>query len=138
MLRDSMVLSRRAAIKSNQTVYFEFDLTEDTYRSYRYDRVEGELKEKELLSKRELSSSNSLVSIAVATGDRITEGKLTIPILPAGVAEELAIYLGPDPDIRSTVIFSRYGNKAEVKDGEVEHNLENPAWEQDLEAVDEL
>ena len=133
ILRDSLVFCRRAAIKSNQTSYLELDLDEETYRAFRYMRNEGELKEKVFLKKRTLSGFNSLVSIAVATGSRIKSGKVTIPFSPQGAAEELAIYLGEEGNIKATVIYSRYGQEAIFEKGEIEHNLENPGWKEDLE-----
>ena len=133
VLRDSLVFCRSAAIKSNQTSYVEFDLDEETYRAFRYVRTKEELEEKVFLKKKQLSGFNSLVAIAVATGARITTGKVTVPFSPEGVAEELAIYIGEEGNIKATVLYSRYGNEAQIHSGEVEHNLENPGWKEDLE-----
>lgn len=133
ILRDSLVFCRSSAIKSNQTAYVEFDLDEESYRAFRYVRTEGELEEKEFLKKRTLSGFNSIVAVSVATGSRITSGKVRVPFSPEGVAEEMAVYLGEEGDIKATVIYSRYGQEAVFHKGEVEHNLENPGWKEDLE-----
>ncbi len=135
ILRDSLVFCRSSAIKSNQTSYLEIDLDQESYRAYRFMRTDGKLVEKDFLSKRTLSGFNSLASVAVATGKRITSGKITVPFSPEGVAEELAIYIGDEGNIKATVIFSRYGQEALVKKGEFEHNLENTGWKEDLEGV---
>ncbi len=133
ILRDALVFSSRSALKSNQTIYFEIHIDENKYRAYRFDRTGSKPKEEELLAPRSLSASNSIVGIAVSTGARITSGKVTIPFSPSGMGEEVAIYIGPKPQISATVIYSRYGGDAKVEQGEAEHNLENPAWKENVE-----
>ncbi len=134
LLKDSLIFSKRAAIKSNQVVYFEINLDEDYYRAYRMDRSEGEVKEVDMLTKHSPGGFNSLVAVSPPAGARITSGKLTIPFTPEGLAADMAIYIGPKPEIRATVLYSRYGNEVKVVNGEAEHNLEMPGWKEDLES----
>ncbi len=133
-LKAALDFARTTAITSNQIVYFEFDLDKESYTAYRKERgQDGSIKNRTFIKKRTLSSSNSLVAIAVGGGARVTEGKLTIHFMPEGTAEELAVYLGPTSEIRATVLFSRYGVNSEVKKGEVERNLRDETWKEDLE-----
>ena len=136
-LADSLVFIRNAAIKSNTIIYFEFDLDEESYRAYRVEGSEEDLKEKILLKPVELSSSHSLIAISSATGSRNTEGKIKLSFLPSGLAEEVAIYMGPreERDTQATIIYNRYQGKASVHKGEKEHRLEDPTWEE-LDLID--
>ena len=134
-LKTSLIFCRRAAIKSNQAVFMEFNFQDNYYRAYRLERVPGKPKpmERILLKKKELSSGNSLVAISFPSGSRVQEGKIKVQFSPEGIAEEMAIYLGPKPEIKNTVLYSRYGLKVEVKEGEVEHSLFDESWKEDLE-----
>ena len=131
-LANSLVFVRNTAMKSNTIIHFEFDLDKEIYRAYRLDRSSQELKEKIFLKPVELPASHSLIAIASAMGNRSTEGKIKLRFLPSGLAEELVIYMGPDAEnsIEATIIYSRYQGKALVHQGEVEHRLEDPTWEE--------
>lgn len=132
-LLESLIFCRKSAIRSNQTVYMEFDLDGESYRAYRYDRADNELSEDEILSKRHLSSSNSIVSIITAGSTRISQGILKIPFAPDGSSEQLAIHLGPEPEIRKTIVFNRYGGTGEILNGEGYNQLDEAPWEDNLE-----
>jgi len=134
ILKDSLIFCRRSAIKSNQIVYFELNISESWYRAYRFNRQEEELKEEEVLKKHELSGFNSLVGVNPGMGSRITSGKVTIHFTPDGMAEEMAIYIGNPPEIKRTVFFSRYAGIAEIKENEAENKLINDQWKENLES----
>ena len=122
--------SRNTAIKSNRLVYFEFNLDEDTYNAYTYDRESAELKKEPLIEE----TSIRLAAIATANGSQITEGVVAVKLQPSGVAEEMAIYLGDDEaSIHATLLFSRYTGEARVEPGEVEQDLERPQWSHEPE-----
>lgn len=124
-LARSLSASRNTAIKANRLVYFEFDLDEDTYNAYTYDRESSELKKEPLIQE----TSARLAAIASANGTKITEGKITIKMQPSGVSEEMAIYLGSDEsNIYATMLFSRYTGEARVETGEVLVDLKKPEW----------
>ena len=131
-LADSLVFARNTAMKSNTIIHFEFDLDKNSYRAYRLDRSSQELQEKTFLKPVQLSASHSLIALASAMGNRITEGKIKLRFLPSGLAEELVIYMGSDKEakIEATIIYSRYQGKTWVHKGEVEHRLEDPNWEE--------
>lgn len=136
LLRDALLFSRSAAIKSNQTVYFEFDLDKNSYQSYRIKRSEGKIERDYLLKKKELAASNSIVAIALASGTRITSGKIGIPFSPEGIAEEMAIYIGTESEIKFTLLYSRYGHNVRIAKGEEEHKLTDDNWYEDIEKRD--
>jgi len=135
ILKDVLISCRDGAIFSNQTVYLEFDLDKRTYEAYRFARKEGEDEpERDVyINKRELSASNSIIAIIMGAGTRITSGQVTLAFAPEGMAEELVVYMGPGPEIRNTVIYSKYGGTARVEVGEKEHQLEDPDWSENLE-----
>ncbi|MBI3395197.1 MAG: hypothetical protein HY042_05135 [Spirochaetia bacterium] len=133
ILRDSLVFSSRAALKSNQIVYFEININDNSYRAYRMDRSEATAKENELLKPHSLSVFNGIVAVATATGNRISSGKVTVPFSPDGTGEELAIYIGNKPSISATVLYSKYGSDARVEKKEVTKTLENPGWKENVE-----
>ncbi len=133
ILRDTLIFSRQAAVKSDQTIYVEFDLDEEEYRSYRMDRSGEKAEEESVVKKRTLSSSNSLVAVATSDGHRIKEGRVTLVISPYGEGEELVFYLGTEMEVKASVVFEKYGGSVRIYPGEIEHNLENPAWREDLE-----
>jgi Tfp pilus assembly protein FimT len=117
--------ARNTAIKANRLVYFEFDLDEDTYSAYTYDRESSELKKEPLIDE----TSARIVAVAAANGKKITEGKITLKMQPSGVAEEMAIYLGAgEGEIYATMLFSRYTGEARVETDEVLVDLKKPEW----------
>jgi Tfp pilus assembly protein FimT len=117
--------SRNTAIKANRLVYFEFNLDEDKYSAYTYDRESSELKKEPLIDETPIR----LAAIASANGTKITKGVITLTLQPSGVAEELAIYLGEDEHtIHATLLFSRYTGEARVEPGEVNQELQKPEW----------
>ncbi len=121
----SLMASRAKAIKSNEMLYFEFNLDDKEYRSYTYEREDGELKESVHIEK----TSARIAAVAAGNGKRVVEGKFTVRFLPSGVGEELCVYLGPsDLEIESTLIFSRYGGDFRTEPGEYEPELEKPQW----------
>ena len=132
-LKSTLVFYRTAAIKSNQVVYLNFDLDEKSYHAYRYLRTEDELEKKIILSKRFLSTSNSILGISFAGGKKVEKGTVEVPFSPDGVAEELAVYFGRDVEIKSTLIYSRYGNDVRVYEGAFENSLEDENWQNNLE-----
>ena len=132
-LKSTLSFCRTAAIKSNQVVYLSFDFDEKSYHAYRYLRTEEALEKKIILSKRFLSTSNSIVGISFAGGKRVEKGTVDVPFSPDGVAEELAVYFGTDIEIKSTLIYSRYGNDIRVYEGVFENSLEDENWQDDLE-----
>lgn len=133
ILRDSLVFARSTAITSNEQIYFEFDLDEETYRGYRKVSTEdGTVEEKDVIKKRSLSSTNSLIAMQVGSANRETRGKLTIRLYPEGTSDELAIYMGQEPEIKATVLFTRYG-KGSVAQGEQTSALEDPTFRENLE-----
>ena len=133
LLRDALNFCRTAAIKSNQAVYLEFNLDENSCEAFRFSRSDGKLSRDNILSKKELATGNALVAIAVGGGVRIEQGKLMVSFSPDGVGEELAIYMGDKPEISQTLIFSRYGQQSKIEAGEVKIELEDDEWEEDLE-----
>jgi hypothetical protein len=66
----------------------------------------------------------------------MTEGKIVIPFSPDGTAEELAVHVGPDPEIDFTVLLSRYGMEAQVVTGDVIQSLDNPEWRENVEDME--
>lgn len=133
LMKESFVFCRHAAIKSNTTVYLEMDIDENKYRAFRYNRTEGKVKKDVFLKERQLADSNGIVAVSLASGAKITSGKVMVPFSPEGVAEEIAVYIGPKPEIRNTVLFSRYGSSAQVVEGEQEQTLLDDTWKADLE-----
>lgn len=116
LLRDALSFARSAAIRSNEIIYLQFNLDEETYRAYRkLSGEKDEIIEKDLIKVRNLSSGNSIVALQVGATNRQNKGKVDLRMYPDGSSEELMIMLGPDPEIKSTVLFSRYG-KAQVLD----------------------
>lgn len=132
ILRDSLVFARSTAITSNEPIYFEFNLDEETYRAYRKESKDGELTEKDVIKQRSLSAGNSLIGLQIGSSNRETRGKLTVRLFPEGTSDELAVFMGPEPEIKATVLFSRYG-KGEVMEGEQTSALEDPAFRENLE-----
>lgn len=132
MLKADVLSSRTAAIKSNQNVYLELNLDEESYRVYRFDR-DVNLKEEIVIKPRSLSFLNSIVAVSTGSSNKITEKIITIPFLPDGSSQETAIYLGTADEIKSTIFIHRYGNSVEVFKGEKELNLENQLWKENLE-----
>ncbi len=125
-----LTAARNTAIKANRLVYFEFDLDEDSYNAYTYDRESSELKKEPLIDE----TPARLVAIASANGKKITEGKVTLKMQPSGVAEELAIYLGSsESEIYATMLFSRYTGEARVETEEVLVDLKKPEWRHEPE-----
>ena len=122
---------RNTAMKSNSITYFEIDLDKEKYRAYRLDRDKPGAPEKDFLNSVQLPESHSILAIASATGSRSEEGIIRLRFLPSGIGEEVAIYMGPKGETpKATIIYSRYGGKAKVHAGEVEHRLEDPTWEE--------
>ncbi len=133
LLKEALVFCRRTAIKSNTTVYLEINIDENKYRAFRYARSEGKLEKEDFIKERALSDSNGIAGVALASGTKVTSGILEIPFSPEGIAEEIAIYMGPRPEVRNTVLYSRYGTGASVVQGEQEHNITDENWKVDLE-----
>ena len=133
LLKEALVFCRRAAIKSNTTVYVEFNIEENKYSAFRYKRTEGRLEKDVFLKERALSDSNGIVGISLASGTKLSTGTIEIPFSPDGIAEEMAIYMGPRPVVRNTVLYSRYGTNASVVAGEQEQNITDENWKADLE-----
>ncbi|MCB1317443.1 MAG: hypothetical protein KDK27_15880 [Leptospiraceae bacterium] len=138
-----LTLIRNAAVKSNRVVIFIIDLDEDFYAAYYDERsryregVDDAEDESDVERDYILEPTDAAIRyIGTPTGKRIEQGRVTIHFLPNGVGEELALYLAEeDEEIQNTVIFSRYTGEAIVREGEVEHNLENREWR---ETVDEF
>lgn len=121
----ALAASRAKSIKSNEMIYFEFNLDEKQYRSYSYERQDGELEESVHIEK----TDARIAAVAAGNGKRVVEGKFTVRFLPSGVGEELSVYLGPsDLEIESTLVFSRYGGEFHTEPGEYEPELEKPQW----------
>ncbi len=132
ILRDSLVFARSTAITSNEPIFFEFNLDEETYRAYRKESKDGEIAEKDVIKQRNLSAGNSLIGMQVGSSNRETRGKIVIRLFPEGSSDELAVFMGSDPEIKATVLFSRYG-KGEVAEGEKTSALEDPSFRENLE-----
>ncbi len=132
MMRDALLFARSTAIRSNDVIYVLFDIDEEKYRAYRKVRENDEMKEKDIIKERGLASANAIVAIQVGNANRQDRGKVTVKMFPDGSTDELMIFLGPRPDIRNTVLFSRYG-KAEVAKGEKEPAREDPTYKENLE-----
>ena len=133
LLKEALVFCRRAAIKSNSTVYVELNIDENKYMAFRYKRTEGTLEKDVFLKDHALSDSNGIVAVALASGTKLESGTVEIPFSPDGIAEEIAVYMGPKPTINNTVLYSRYGTSARVVKGEEEQNLTDDNWKADLE-----
>lgn len=130
-LASALQLARKTAVKSGQTVYFEFDLDEESYRAYRLNRNATETSAKVFLGPVKLSNSYSLQAVASVMGNRNTKDKIKVSFSPNGIGEEIAIYLGEDGgEVEATVIYSRYSGKATVYTEEIEHDLSDPSWEE--------
>ncbi|MCE9600119.1 MAG: prepilin-type N-terminal cleavage/methylation domain-containing protein [Spirochaetia bacterium] len=145
LLRDSLSFARSAAIRSNEIIYVQFNLDEETYRAFRKQSGEkDEIIEKDLIKVRNLSSGNSIVAIQVGSTMRQNKGKVDLRMYPDGSSEELMILMGPDPEIKNTVLFSRYG-KAQVLDCtkgpeamercEAGPASEDPSWRHNMEEM---
>jgi len=132
-LKNSLIFCAGAALKSDQTVYFELNIDENFYVAYRIDRSGSEMKKDPVLNERRLSASNSIVDVYIPSGNRLRTGSLVIPFAADGSAEEIAIHLGADPQIDYTVMLSRYGMDARVYPGDVFQNLQDPNWKENLE-----
>lgn len=133
-LKGVLTFCRQAATKSNSVVYLEINLDEDSYKGYRINRTDEETEEVEIVKERNLSFRSKILAVSVA-GVRSDSGKLTIPFYPDGSAEQLALYLGPDGEIKKTVVFNRYGGTVSIVDGEPTDSLENPDWKENLEEL---
>jgi general secretion pathway protein H len=132
ILRDSLVFARSTAITSNEPIFFEFNLDEETYRAYRKESKDGEIIEKDVIKQRNLSAGNSLIGMQVGSSNRETRGKIVVRLFPEGSSDELAVFMGSEPEIKATVLFSRYG-KGEVAEGEKTSALEDPSFRENLE-----
>jgi prepilin-type N-terminal cleavage/methylation domain-containing protein len=135
MLLKAYVFSKKAAIKSNQTVYFEFDLDEQNWSAFRIDRSGKEPVKNYLLDKHTLSSSSIIVYLRSRGSEKQERGKLTLSLLPGGEGEELAVALGDGLIVKKTVHLPRYGYDVKIVDGEIEIILDNPAWKETLEQL---
>jgi len=134
LLRDSLVFSRSAAIRSNESIFFEFNMDDLTYRSFRKQSEGTEVKEKEVIKQHSLSSGNAIVGVQVGASNRQTAGKIVVRMYPDGSSDELMIFLGPRPEINSTVIFSRYG-QGQVAKGEAAPAGEDPSFHEAMEDI---
>jgi len=132
ILRDSLVFARSTAITSNEPIFFEFNLDEETYRGYRKVSQDNEIVEKDVIKQRNLAAGNSLIGIQIGSANRETRGKVMMRLFPEGTSDELAVFMGPEPEIKTTVLFSRYG-KGEVTQGEQTSALEDPSFRENLE-----
>lgn len=110
--------ARRAAIKSGETVYLEFNFEENYYLLYRLKRDDDEVEKKPILDKHTLASRNGLVAIVSPLGGRVNSGIVTLPFFFDGTTEEVSIYLGSDSMIDKTVHFPRFSVSAKVESGE--------------------
>ena len=133
LLKKSMLFCSQTASISNEVIYLELDLDDESYRAYRMERSDEGAKEEEIIHKRSLSNFHSIISVSVSGGGRINEKKLTIPFAPDGIAQELAIYLGPDPEVNNTILLRKYGSHVDIVQGEATMILDNPEWEEKLE-----
>ncbi len=130
-LAAALHLARNIAIKSNEVVYFTIDLDKESYHAYRLDRSGEQAKAQAVVKKNNLPSHLSLVRITSAAGGSLEKGKVVLHLLPSGVGEDMAIYLGDNSEeIEATVVFNRYTGKATIHEGEMLHNLESPQWEE--------
>ena len=133
LLRKNILFCNKTAILSNEVIYLELNLDDESYRSYRMEREEGVVTEEEIVQPRSLSSFHSIIAVSINGGSKVTEKMITIPFTPDGISQELAIYMGPEPEISYTILIHKYGSKAEIVKGESDVLLDNPDWEEKLE-----
>lgn len=133
LLKKALQFSRDTATLSNQQVVLELDLDGDRYRVVRPDRSSEEVQEEVLLSRSSMSPTGQIVSVTMASGNRITGGILKIPYSPLGSSEEIYIHLGPEPRIQKTVHQFRYSGESRILSGEFEPELEGEPWSDNLE-----
>jgi len=133
LLKRQILYSSQTAILSNEVVYLELDLDEETYRSFRMERSEGGITEEPVVTKHSLSGFHSLISVAVNGGSIVTEKTIQIPFSPDGSAQEAAVYMGPEGEINATLIIRKYGPRVDLFQGEQDLLLDNPDWEEKLE-----
>jgi len=126
----SLRFVRQASVKSNQAVYVEFDIKENYYRAYRYNRSGAELKEEELIKKTGFGSQ--LIAIRPGNSKKITEGKRTIAFAPDGTADETSIFLGRGGSIEQTIIIQRFTGNIVQLTGEADDDLKDPDWKENL------
>ncbi len=130
-LASQLSFARNAAIKSNQTVYFEIDLDSQSYYAYKMKRSEEKVSRHPVLKKTTLPPSNIIVSVVSPFTSSKETGIIRLPFLPSGLAEEIIIYMGKNSsDIHSTIIYQRYSSKASVFKGKKEYHLEDEEWEE--------
>ncbi|TGK04268.1 type II secretion system protein [Leptospira langatensis] len=128
VLHDVVTFCFRRAKLYQRTVYLQLNIDTETYTVIDMDRDDTGLKEIPVFKDRELPSSSSIVDVMDGRGYRYVNGKVRIPFSPLAISEDFYIHLGPDPEIKRTLIVRRYGGKSEVKDGEVLVPKENLDW----------
>ena len=133
LLKKSIQFCTQTAILSNEVIYLELNLDEESYRAYRMERSGDGVKEEEIIHTRSLSGFHSIVAVTVSGGGRVNEKKITIPFAPDGVTQEVAVYMGPDPVVNYTILIRKYGTRVDIEEGEASTNLGNPEWEEKLE-----
>lgn len=115
-LKDLYSFTKRTAIKSGQVVFMEFNLDQNTYKIYRKERTEKEVKDK-ILIERNLFFTNRIVALKVVS-KKIENGVVTITFYPMGINDEAIIYIGSGNTIQKSIIYPKYGNYAIIKNGE--------------------
>ncbi|EQA37634.1 prepilin-type cleavage/methylation N-terminal domain protein [Leptospira inadai serovar Lyme str. 10] len=118
LLHDVVTFCYRRAKLNQRTIFLELNIDEEKYVVIEVERGEEGMKEKPIFQERDLPSSSSIVDIMDARGYRYVKGKVRIPFSPLSIAEDFYIHLGPDPEIKRTLIVRRYGGKSEIRDGE--------------------
>ncbi len=139
-LAQALSFARRAAVGSNQPVYFEIDIDSNSYEAYRIDRSpsdqapadgeESEVKKNYILNPYKLGTFQSIVKLQLGTGSVREEGKVLVPFSP--YAEDFAVFIGSGGDVAKTVHYRKYLGKAAVMNGEQPVTLEKPSWREDL------
>ncbi|TGK56692.1 type II secretion system protein [Leptospira wolffii] len=128
VLHDVVTFCYKRARLYQKTVYLQLDVDTETYSVIDIERDDSGMKEKPVFKERELPSSSSIVDIMDGRGYRYIKGKVRIPFSPLSVAEDFYIHLGPDPEIKRTLVIRRYGGKSEIMDGEAVVPKENLDW----------
>ncbi|PJZ68526.1 prepilin-type cleavage/methylation domain-containing protein [Leptospira perolatii] len=128
VLHDAVKFCYRRSMLNQKTIFLELNVDTEEYQILEIERDENGLHEKPIFETKELPSSSAIVDVMDARGYRYVKGKVRIPFSPTGVAEDFYIHLGPDPEIKRTLIVRRYGGKSEIKEGEETISDENLEW----------
>ncbi|TGK08685.1 type II secretion system protein [Leptospira fluminis] len=128
ILHNVVTFCYRRAKLNQRTVFLELNIDDEKYKVIEVERGEEGMVEKPLFEDKELPSSSSLVDIMDARGYRYVKGKVRIPFSPLAVSEDFYIHLGPDPEIKRTLIVRRYGGKSEIREGEAVVSQEDLDW----------